>query len=126
MFISEIFAKVINLFQDKSRFHQGYYQVDVDGKKCTWAVGHCFCVLGAIGHFTWPFGFDSHPATCCLQRVSEHLFEGRIIQDINDNEGLEKVLEALEFARKLWEGREPTEEDLGRQVKELPWLGLPI
>jgi hypothetical protein len=115
--IAQIYEEASNLFQDKSRWAQGYYQRDKDGNECGWAKGYSFCAIGALSHFS---DGDSHKALCCLQRVSEHLY-GEHIQVINDssNDAHHKVLVALKFAIELWTGREPTEEELGMSVKDL-------
>lgn len=115
--IAQVYDEALNLFKDKKRFAQGHYHYDEDGNVCGWAKGYSFCALGALSHFTDGY---SHKAQCCLQRVSEYLFEGKIIQEVNDGEGgYEKVLAALSFAKLLWEGQEPTEQDLGTSVPDL-------
>lgn len=128
MFVSEIYSKVINLFQDQSRWTQGYYHRDKAGKECTWREGHSFCVLGGLGHFTWPYDLNSNEAQCCLQRVAEHLFGNKemgsaSIQTINDQpDGYKKVMHALKFTKDLWEGKEPTSDELAMPVESLPWF----
>ncbi len=115
--IAEAYRKSLELFQDPTRFTQHYYQRDRDGKECPWKEGYTFCALGALCFFTDGL---QHKATCCLQRVSEHLFSGLHIQAVNDGEGgYEKVQQALRFAIQLWDGREPTEEELGMSVNDL-------
>ncbi len=114
--LSELYAKALDLFQDRTRFTQGYYQRDKDGKECFWREGYSFCALGSLVYFGNGF---SHHAQCCLQRVSEHLY-GEVIQVVNDGEGgYEKVIKALEFAKELWTGYDPTEEELGMPVPKL-------
>jgi hypothetical protein len=45
---------------------------------------------------------------------------GDVIQQINDGpEGYEKVQQALKFAIELWDGLQPTEEELGMKIPEL-------
>lgn len=116
--IVETYRKVLNLFQDKDRFCVGYYQKDKNGNECPWREGYSFCALGAMQYFA--ADHMPHRAVCCLQRVSEHLFGGICIQHINDGpDGREKVMEALRFAIQLWDGCEPTEEELGMSVNDL-------
>lgn len=115
--IADIYRRALNLFQDRNRFHQGYFQVNQNGQRCPWREGYAFCALGAMCYFGEGF---SHRAVCCLQRVSEHLYDDLSIQEVNDGEGgYEKVFAALEFAIQLWDGRQPTEEELGMPVPEL-------
>jgi hypothetical protein len=115
--IAQIYEEAINLFQDKNRWAQGYYQLDKAGNKCGWAVGYSFCAIGALSHFSEG---DNHKALCCLQRVSEHLY-GEHIQVVNDcsDDAYNKVLEALKFAIELWKEQDPTEEELGMSVTNL-------
>lgn len=113
---AQTYSEILELFKDKSRFAQGYYQFAKDGSKCPWKEGYSFCALGALCFFTDGL---SHKAQCLLQRVSEHLY-GDSIQMVNDRpDGYEQVIKALEFARDLWQGREPTEEELGMKIPEL-------
>lgn len=113
---AQTYSQVLEFFQDKSRFGQGYYNFTKEGEKCGWREGYSFCTIGALCHFTDGM---SHKTLCCLQRVSEHLY-GCYIQTVNDSEGgYEKVLKALEFAKELWTGYEPTEEELGMSVPKL-------
>lgn len=115
--VAQTYSQILEFFQDRSRFAQGYYNFDKDGKHCPWKEGYSFCVLGAICFFTDGM---SHKAQCLLQRVSEYMYEGKHIQEVNDGEfGYEYVTAALQFARDLWEGQEPTEEELGMSVKDL-------
>lgn len=115
--IAEVYSRVLDFFKDKSRFAQGYYQYDREGNKSPWREGYSYCVLGACLVFSEGF---SHRAQCCLQRVSEHLYDGKTIQEVNDqDDGYDKVLKALEFARDLWLNHEPTDKDLGTSVKLL-------
>lgn len=126
MKISEVYAKVLDFYQDRSRFAKDYYQFNKEGDRCGWAVGHSFCVLGALGHFLYPLDLSTFPAQACLQRVAEHLYgDGTIgsafIQVINDGpQGYEKIMQALKFAKDLWEGLEPTTEQTAMPVKQLP------
>lgn len=115
--IADSYREALNLFQDKDRFCTHYYQRDRNGKECPWKEGYSFCVLGALCYFTDGL---QHEATCCLQRVSEHLFGGLHIQSVNDGpNGYERVQEALRFAIELWDGHSPTAEELGMSVKVL-------
>jgi hypothetical protein len=66
-------------------------------------------------------------ATALLQMVSEHLYGsssygyGPTIQEINDGpDGYDKVIKALEFAKKLWEGQCPQDYHVSMPVKDLP------
>jgi len=114
--VSETYQKALDLFKDRSRWAQEYYQYDKDGAKCNWRDGYSFCAMGALCFFT--DGFNTK-ALCCLQRVSVHLF-GDSIQHVNDGHyGYEKVMQALEFARDLWKDHEPTKEDLDKSVDKV-------
>ena len=118
--IAEIYGKTLKLFQDRSRWAQGYYNFYENGERCArWNEGHSFCVLGA--NLFHAEGF-SHRSQCCLQRVSEHLY-GEVIQEVNDapdaDGAYKKVMFALQFAKELWEGREPSDEELGMPVVDL-------
>lgn len=115
--IAQVYEEALDLFQDKNRWAQGYYQLDKDGNKCGWADGHSFCAIGALSHFS---DGDNHKALCCLQRVSEHLYDNHI-QVVNDHfdDAHSKVLAALKFAIELWTGHDPTEEELGMSVTDL-------
>lgn len=122
--IGEVYSKALNLLQDQERWTQGDYTHDKYGNPCPWREGYSFCALGAVLFFADGF---SHRATCCLQRVSNHLY-GEHIQCINDKDpdAHKKVLKALEFARDLWKDQEPTEEELSMPVptlleKRLTW-----
>lgn len=109
--VAEAFRKSYDLFQDKSRWSKGYYQRDKAGNECPWREGYSFCALGALCFFT--DGLSNH-ATCALQRISEYLYDGRVIQDVNDNDpqGYEKVLKALEFGMEFWKDHDPTSEEV--------------
>lgn len=115
--VAETYSQVLNFFQDRSRFAQGYYQYDKDGKPCGWKEGYSYCALGALCYFT---DGSQHVAVCLLQRVSEYLYDVHI-QEVNDGEGgYEKVLKALEFAKELWSGHEVTDlNELGWSVPKL-------
>lgn len=130
--VSEVYSQILNLYKDPTRFTTGHYQRDKDGVPCGWREGYCFCALGAVCYFT---NIDNdgdayltdasgqkyhlqHVAACLLQRVSESLY-GTVIQDVNDNFGLEKVVDVLQYAQKLWEGHTPTAEDLSTPVNNL-------
>jgi len=115
--VAEVFRKGLAHFQDQSRWARGYYQYDKDGNKCKWAEGYSFCALGALVFYG---NGHCHESMCCLQRVSEHLY-GECMQKINDDDldGYNKVIKAYEFAIQLWDGREPTEEELGMPVATL-------
>lgn len=79
--------------------------------------GYAFDVLGALLYFSDGF---SYRAQCCLQRVSEHLYDGEAIQIINDGpDGYEKVMFALQLAQELWTGYEPTAEELSMPLMKL-------
>lgn len=111
--VSQVYQEVIEFFQDKSRFAQGYYQYDINGKKCGWADAHSYCVLGALSFFT---DGNQHIATYLLQRVSEFLY-GKSIQQVNDGEdGWLLVMKALDFAAIYWKNKIPTDEDLGKAI----------
>jgi hypothetical protein len=74
--VAQVYAQIIDLYQDRSRFAQGYYQYDKNGNKSSIVDGYSFCALGAVQHF------NDHlqgMAVCCLQRVSEHLYDGQVI-----------------------------------------------
>lgn len=114
--IAEVYAKTMDLFQDKSRWIQGYYQVDKNGNRCPWREGYAFDVLGALLFLSGGF---SHRSQCCLQRISEHLYD-EVIQAVNDGpDGYEKIMFALQLAKELWTGYEPTDEELGMPVMKL-------
>lgn len=116
--IVEVYAKAHALFQDKERWTQGYFNKDKEGNNCPWREGFSFCALGALCFFG---NGHSHKAQCCLQRISEHLYGGRHIQQVNDEdpEGYEKVLKALEFGMEFWKDRQPVEEELGASVEQV-------
>lgn len=109
--VAEAFKLSHDLFQDKSRWCKGYYNRDKDGRECPWKEGYSFCALGALCFFT--NGLSNH-AQCALQRISEYLYDGKTIQDINDNDpnGYAKVLYALEFGMEFWKDRDPTSEEV--------------
>lgn len=114
--IADIYKKVLNLFQSEDRFAQQYFQYNKEGKKCPWRDGYSFCALGALCFFGEGY---SNRSQCCLQRVSEHLY-GEVIQAVNDSStGYERVKAALKFAIDLWEGYQPTDEELGRSVTDV-------
>jgi hypothetical protein len=115
--VAETYSRILEFFQDQDRFCTGYYQKDKDGNLCKWAEGYSYCALGAICFFT--DGMGSHEPQCCLQRVSEYLYD-KNIQEVNDGpDGYAKVLVALKFAIELWQGREPTKDELGMAVETL-------
>lgn len=125
--VAQVYSEMLELYKDKNRFAQGYYQKNEAGERCPWREGYSFCAMGAISKFSYTttdngaslYDGLSHTSLCCLQRVSEHLY-GRCIQHVNDDEnGYENVIKALEFARALWIGREPTREDLTMSVNDL-------
>lgn len=115
--VAVIYQRAYDLFQDKSRWAQGYYNFDREGKTCPWAEGYSFCALGAMVYFG---NGISHAARCCLQRISEHLY-GESIQKVNDEfpDAYEKVLAALKFGIAFWSEREPTTEELGMSVSQI-------
>lgn len=115
--IAEVYSKALDLLQDKSRWIQGDYQADRNGKPCPWREGYAFDVLGALIFFS---DGHSHRAVCCLQRISECIYDGEYIQHVNDKPGgYEKIMFALQLAKELWTGYEPTEEELRMPVMRL-------
>lgn len=118
--IADIYRQILKLYEDEAKFSQGYYTRDEDGKVCTVDKAVSFCALGALWHVAELNNCLSREAQCCLQRVSEHLYEGVYIQIVNDElNGLEKVRAALRFAIELWDGRDPTEAELSMSVEEI-------
>lgn len=118
--IADLYRQMLDLYQDESKFAQGYYTRNAKGDICTADEAVSFCALGALWHVANLNGCLTHEAQCCLQRVSEHLYEGVYIQIVNDElNGLEKVRAALRFAIELWDGREPEENDHTLSVKEI-------
>lgn len=119
--IAEIYQEAWNLFQDKTKWAQGFYHFDSDNNKCGIDSAYSYCALGVL--YIVNRNESAHNAQCCLQRVSQYLYDGRNIQHVNDDvddpNAYDKVLDALKFAAELWEGVEPTEEELGMPVPEL-------
>jgi hypothetical protein len=114
--VAQTYSEILEFFKDKNRFAQGYYTFNKDGLQCGISDAYSYCTLGAIQKFTFDNAFK---AQCCLQRVSYYLYND-VIQSVNDSEGgYEKVIKALEFAKELWTGYEPTEVDLCLLVPEL-------
>lgn len=112
----QVFAEVLDFFQDPSRFTQGYYYTDKNDHWCSIKDAHCYCVIGAICAFTNGHGYD---AQCLLQRVSEHMYNA-VIQNVNDRPGgYDEIIRALTFAKSLWLGFEHTQDDLTRSIPSL-------
>lgn len=115
--IADIYRQALNLFQDKDRWAQHYYNYDKDGNKCNWAEGYSFCAIGALCYFG---NGHMHKALCCLQRVSEYLYNNESIQFVNDNpDGYNNVIKALQVAAELWNGIEPTDDELSMSIPTL-------
>lgn len=114
--VTEVYAKSLALLQDPAKHAKGNYSFDKEGNPCAWAEGHSFCAIGTLILFSEGYCFRS---TCCLQRVYEFLFND-CIQSINDSEdGYPKVMQAMKFAKELWTGYEPSEEELSLPIPAL-------
>lgn len=118
--VSDLYSKMIDLFQDESKWTQKYYHRDSKGEMCGWQDPdlQSYCALGALHALAAEDNNLVHMAQCCLQRVSEHMFN-EVIQGVNDNKGLPDVLKALNYAKELWSEQDPKPEHLSMTIPEL-------
>ena len=113
-----------NIIKDYDRWCQGYYQKDKDSKECPWREGYMFCGLGAIHYTCGIADQESTPAVATLQRISERLFDGKCLQQVNDisfdsleisqeqrQQAHANVLRVYRVALELFKDRDPIEAD---------------
>lgn len=122
--VAEVYKACLDLLKDANSFAQEYYYKDKYGEFCEMDEACSFCALGAIHYVTKDSLSElAFQAQCLLQRVSEYLYSGDVIQSVNDfntkEDAYNQVIAAFTFAYNLWNGKNPTEEDLGRPVKSL-------
>lgn len=78
---------------------------------------YCFCGIGAVYSAADSLRAAAYPAICTLQRTSEELFEGKVVQAVNDDKSVEpetahkNVLKIYEAAMERWKDRDPTLEE---------------
>lgn len=133
--IIKLISDSYNLIKSRERWTQDFYQKDQNGNRCPWKDGYSFCSVGAV-HFIYHSQKESqesnshefitfsknsdnnyHHAMCLIQRFSEKLFNGRPIEQVNDDgkvspdEAHRNVLSIFEAILNKFHDREPTEDD---------------
>jgi hypothetical protein len=133
--IIKLISDSYDLIKNRDRWTQDFYQKDQNGKNCPWRIGYSFCSVGAV-HFIYHSQEESkksnnaevitfhknsdndyHYAMCLIQRFSEKLFNGKPIEQVNDDgnvtpdEAHRNILSVFEAILNKFHDREPTEED---------------
>ncbi len=131
--IITLIQQAYDLIKDPERWTQGYYQRDEDGNSCEWRNGYSFCAIGAL-HYTNYIRYplqniplpetreDYHYALCLLQRISEELFQGQHLQNVNDNNiasvAHKNILKVYETALERFADKEPTQDDCYKDLNK--------